>query len=292
MIAREHWGRFIKQENLEDTKGTLLCKRALYFLCAWKLLQLQISATGLLQTQYLIICLSSSTKYCSIHFPFTTDSLSQALQMSDACCYFGTAGQMLKGSVPALTIMVHGQRKYLGPKCPCHAYLHKSPEIKSLWCTKSLFLLSGQLLQFSPLIEDPKRDALGYLPFAHIIHLTISWRNTGDLGSWNRSFTNYQQKWERKQKLMLPDSLELEFAGGIASSEVCPAVGLWQHSINSYSHIGHIIKSLMKNLIRILKLMAGNSQVWEDQDKVICYLHFLLLIESLCCLELVQQCNI
>lgn len=26
----------------------------------------------------------------------------------------------------------------------------------------------GQLLQLSPLTADPKRDALGYLPFAHL----------------------------------------------------------------------------------------------------------------------------
>ena len=58
---------------------------------------------------------------------------------------------------------------------------------------------------------------------------------------------------------MLPDFPELEFAGGIASSEVRTSAVLWQHSTNSYLHIGHIIRSLMKNLIRILKPMAGNS---------------------------------
>lgn len=94
---------------------------------------------------------------------------------------------------------------------------------------------------------------------------------------------------------MLPDFPQLEFAGGIASSEVHTSVVLWQHSTNSYLHIGHIIRSFMKNLIRILKTMAGNSSVLDDQEKVICFYISadtalcVPLIDSLCWLEIVQQ---
>lgn len=135
--------------------------------------------------------------------------------MSVPCSRFGTACQGLKGSVPAFTIMIHGQKNCLGPKLPCflvvHIYMKICPEIKISAIFWSYLLLSGQ---HSPLPADPQRDSLGYLPVAHLFPVNSKYwgyfllQNSqfhGGPRCWNRYFAIYGQNWERELELMLPE---------------------------------------------------------------------------------------
>lgn len=193
--------------------------------------------------------------------------------MSVPCSHFGTACQGLKGSVPAFTIMIHGQKNCLGPKLPCflvvHIYMKICPEIKISAIFWSYLLLSGQ---HYPLPADPQATFL--LPTSSLWTLSIeviffykthnfTEGQDAEIGTLLFMVKTEKGNWSWCSQ----NSQKPEFAGGIVSSEV-----LWQHSTNSYLHMGYIIRSFMKNLIRVLKLMAGNSWVWDDQEKGIGYL--------------------
>lgn len=106
-----------------------------------KLTTLPLVSSKLSFCVFLLIPSFAQSTFC-----YTAFSRSQALGMSVPCSHFGTPCQVLKGSVPTFTIKTHEQKKFLGPKLPCHPYLHKNQSWnKNLQYPGPIFFLGNTL---------------------------------------------------------------------------------------------------------------------------------------------------
>lgn len=146
-----------------------------------------------------------------------------------------------------------------------------NPEIKSLWYTSSPFQFVGSSLNSVLWVRMPRERPLAAFPLpnssvwtftAEVIIFKSSQFHGGTQGV-REAEIGHLPLTSKKEKgnwsWCCQTSLKAGFCSRRCQRWGTTSVVLWQHSTNCYLHIGHIIRSSMKNLIRSLKLIAGNS---------------------------------